>query len=445
MNKIFKNTVIAFLCVLFFLFPLSVHAKVTVLDSTPLKNVTKAKRVEGEWEQKGKKFRFRLTDGTYKKDGWFKVKDKIYYVNAKGNRVKGWVKYRDHLYFLNQRGALKFGWLEKKGRRYYLRENGCAARGRYTIGEDTYFFDYFTYAARSGWVASLGKVYFFSPKTYRMKKNAWVKDGEKYYYVDENGCRCGKGWRKIKEKLYYLDSDGSRMTGVQFIDGKGYYFTKKGVYDPTVKVDLEVDPNKPMVALTFDDGPGQYTNRLLDCLQRNGAKATFFMVGSNVPYYQATVKRMSDMGCELGAHSYDHTSYTSLSSSGISADVNRTVTNIRNAAGRGPTVFRLPYGNGHSTSWVLSALGLPSIYWSIDPRDWANTGNPSHTVNEVLNNVRNGDIVLMHDIHYSTIVAAEQIIPALKQRGYQLVTVSQLAKYKGKTTLYPGKTYYHFR
>ena len=89
-------------------------------------------------------------------------------------------------------------------------------------------------------------------------------------------------------------------------------------------------------------------------------------------------------------------------------------------------------------------MGLPSIYWSIDTRDWANTGNPSHTVNAVLDHVKNGDIILMHDIHRSTVDAAEKIIPALRKRGYQLVTVSQLAKYKGKTTLHRGKTYYHF-
>lgn len=89
-------------------------------------------------------------------------------------------------------------------------------------------------------------------------------------------------------------------------------------------------------------------------------------------------------------------------------------------------------------------FGFPSIYWSIDTRDWANTGNPQHTVSEVLNHVQNGDIILMHDIHYSSVTAAETIIPALQKRGYQLVTVSQLAQYKGKTKLKAGNTYRKF-
>jgi len=93
---------------------------------------------------------------------------------------------------------------------------------------------------------------------------------------------------------------------------------------------------------------------------------------------------------------------------------------------------------------VLSAAGLPSIYWSIDTRDWANRSNPQHTVSAVLNYVQDGDIVLMHDIHQATVTAAETIIPALIRRGYQLVTVSELAQFKG-VTLKTGNTYRSIR
>ena len=199
-----------------------------------------------------------------------------------------------------------------------------------------------------------------------------------------------------------------------------------------------------MVALTFDDGPGAYTMRLLNCLQANNAKATFFMVGSSVPNYKSAVKKMASIGCELGNHSYSHSRMPAVSAADRSSEVARTNANIESAAGAQATVFRLPYGDGASNSAVLADIGLPSIYWSLDTRDWANTGNPQHTINTVLNTVRNGDIILMHDIHKSTVDAAETIIPALQKRGYQLVTVSQLAKYKGKTALQNGKTYYNF-
>ncbi len=376
---------IVFLCAFFVLFPLSVRARetVTAIRSTSLKNVTRAKSVEGEWVKKGRYFRFRKTNGKYLKSRWFRTTDgKICYVDSKGYRVTGWVKYRGNIYYLGKKGALR---------------TAC-----------------------------------------------WLKKGKKYYYLKKNGCRRGRGWLKKDGKKYYLDSDGSRMTGEVWIDDKGYYFGKNGVYDPSVKVKPEVDPKKPMVALTFDDGPGPYTNRLLDCLKKNHAKATFFMVGSSVPNHKSTVKKMAEMGCELGNHSYSHAAFSGLSDSAIASEVARTSGNIKNAARHGPTVARLPYGDGASNGRVLSALGLPSIYWSIDTRDWANTGNPSHTVKAVLDHVKNGDIILMHDIHRSTVDAAEKIIPALRKRGYQLVTVSQLAKYKGKTTLHRGKTYYHF-
>lgn len=424
---------------------LPVQARIQQIKDTSLKNVTKAGAVEGKWVKKGKRFLFRKSDGSYSKGRWLKFKNQIYYVDASGNRVSGWVKYRSNLYYLGKEGALQIGWMDKGRRRYYFKKSGAAARGLCTIDGYSYYFDSGTGAALSGWVRIGRYRYYFSKKNFRMKKNVWIKTGGKYYYVDETGRKKGQGWLKYKGKKYYLDKSGARVTGRLILNGKGYYFKKNGVYDPSVKVEAEVDPSRPMVALTFDDGPGQYTSRLLDCLKQNNAKATFFMVGSMVPYYKSTVKKMADMGCELGNHSYDHASLSGLSNAGISSQISRTSANIRAAAGRNPTLARLPYGNGHSDSRVLWALGLPSIYWSIDTMDWDNTGNPSHTVNAVLNYVRDGDIVLMHDIHYSTVVAAEQIIPELRRRGYQLVTVSQLAKYKGKTTLSCGRTYYHFR
>ena len=151
------------------------------------------------------------------------------------------------------------------------------------------------------------------------------------------------------------------------------------------------------------------------------------------------------MGCELGNHSYSHPAFTSLSVSSMKNQVSSTNKKIREACGQLPTVFRLPYGDGYNNSTVLNTLGLPSIYWSVDTRDWANTGNSQHTVNAVLGSVKSGDIILMHDIHAATVRACETIIPALKKKGYQLVTVSQLAKYKGKTNLRKGKTYMKFR
>lgn len=421
-------------------------AQITYAKPYELINVKKAEKLPGKWVKKENGgYRYRLESGGAAKNVWLKVNGKIYYLNKSGYRTSGWIEYRGKLYFAKKNGALAFGWLKRGKKVYYLRNNGSAAMGKLTIDGVVYHFDKKTGVRSAGW-ANLGrKRCYFDEKTGQMKRSCWIKTGDKYYYVGSDGVMLKSCWLVLKNKRYYLGSDGARLTGSQYLDGKGYYFKENGVYDPSVKVEPQIDPSKKMVALTFDDGPGAYTGRLLDCLERNHAKATFFMVGTNVANYKSTVKRMANLGCELGNHSYNHSSFTSLSYDSMRWQVTTTNNLIYSAAGAYPTLFRLPYGNGYNSSTVLSALQLPSIYWSIDPRDWANTGDPQHTVNAVLDSVQSGDIVLMHDIYYSTVRAAETIIPSLISRGYQLVTVSELAKYKGNTNLSAGRTYFHFR
>lgn len=436
---------VAVFCILFFTGARAAETKVTRAVSYELKNVTRAGTPEGSWHRDKKGIRFLTEDGKYVKNRWIRVGDAIYYLDSDGRRASGWVNYREYNYYMDENGRLKTGWAKIDGATYYFKSDGKKAKGLYEIDGCTYYFSKINGIRRSGWLKINGGRYYFSKKTYRMCVNTWIKTGKKYYYVGRNGRRKTSCWLELEGKKYYLGADGARVTGNLYLNRKGYYFDKNGVYQPQVKVKDQPDPRKPMVALTFDDGPGAYTKRLLSCLKKNDAKATFFLVGSSVSRYAGSVKLMAEMECEIGSHSYSHPRFTSLSVAGMKSEVQKASAQIRRACGKNPTVFRLPYGDGASNSTVLSALGLPSVYWSIDTRDWANTGNPQHTVNAVLNHVQDGDIVLMHDIHYSSVVAAEKIIPALKKRGYQLVTVSELAKYKGKTSLKSGRTYYHFR
>lgn len=443
MKGIRKTWMLLLIVAVFAAFPvLGVQAKTTGAGSYSLKNVTKAEKVTGQWIKKTGGLKFKKTDGTYVKSRWINVEDQIFYINSKGYQTRGWISYRKKMYYTDKNGKLYRGWLNKS---YYLKEDGSRASGFYSVDGTKYYFDKKSGKKKTGWVSVGGSRYCFDTKTGAMKVSCWVKNGKKYYYVGANGKMQTSRWLQIGESRYYLDETGARVTGTVFIGEKGYYFKTNGIYDPTVKVKAEVNPNKPMVALTFDDGPGPYTSRLLNCLEKNKAKATFFMVGSNVSRYKNVVKRMASMGCELGNHSYSHPAFTTLSVSSMKSQVSSTNKKIREACGRLPTVFRLPYGDGYNNRTVLNTLGLPSIYWSVDTRDWANTGNSQHTINAVLGSVKNGDIILMHDIHAATVKACETIIPTLKKRGYQLVTVSQLAKYKGKTNLRNGKTYMKFR
>ena len=121
-----------------------------------------------------------------------------------------------------------------------------------------------------------------------------------------------------------------------------------------------------------------------------------------------------------------------------------TRTDYWTACGQSPTVGRLPFGDGHNADRVLSAMHLPSIYWSVDTNDWRNTDNPQETINKALSCAKDGAIILLHDKHAASVTAAECIIPALINRGFQLVTVNEMARYKGAAPLQLGRTYYSF-
>ena len=202
-----------------------------------------------------------------------------------------------------------------------------------------------------------------------------------------------------------------------------------------------IDPNRPMVALTFDDGPyAPVGNQIMDCLAQYGGKATFYVVGDRCAAYQAEMQRMAAEGHEIGNHTYNHKYLHKVSAEEIQYQVNKGIEAVQAACGAVPATMRLPGGNKNAT--VLANVHVPVIMWSIDTLDWK-TRNTQSTVDKVLGNVSDGDIVLMHELYRATGDAAVQIIPALVERGYQLVTVSELAKYRGG--LQGGHVYYAFR
>ncbi len=205
-----------------------------------------------------------------------------------------------------------------------------------------------------------------------------------------------------------------------------------------------IDPNLPMVALTFDDGPNAGpTGRILDSLEKNGARATFFVVGDRVSANAASILRAHQLGCEIGNHTYGHKYITKLSAEGLASQLDKTNQLVAGVTGVSPVLMRPPGGFYDSASLsVVGGRGMSAIMWSIDTRDWQHR-NAQKTIDEVLSKVKDGDIILMHDLYSATADAAEVLIPELKARGYQLVTVSELASYRGGAA--PGKIYSRFR
>lgn len=191
------------------------------------------------------------------------------------------------------------------------------------------------------------------------------------------------------------------------------------------------------IALTFDDGPGPYTEKLASYLKSKNVKSTFFMLGQQVQAFPEAARKVAAAGHEIGVHTWDHRSLPLLTNAQIKKEISSTVKIIRSKAGVTPTVMRPPYGA--VSTRVLKTVkksGLAVILWNVDTLDWKTKSTPK-TVKAALRDAKRGSIVLMHDIHGTTVDAVPKIVEGLQKKGYTLVTVSELL---GKTK--PGKKYF---
>ena len=181
-----------------------------------------------------------------------------------------------------------------------------------------------------------------------------------------------------------------------------------------------------VIALTFDDGPGPYTAHLLDILDQYGAKATFFLIGSKVSGQSSVVRSIQARGHQLGNHSWSHPELPKLSVDQIAGEIDRTNEAIRQATGVKPSILRPPYGAVNGV--VLEQLRLrnmSSILWSVDTRDWADR-NSQIVCSRAVAGARPGAVILMHDIHQTSVNAVPCILSSLKQQGYSFVTIQRL-------------------
>ncbi len=202
----------------------------------------------------------------------------------------------------------------------------------------------------------------------------------------------------------------------------------------------DYDSDKPMLALTFDDGPSAHTERLLNIFKAHGGKGTFFVVGTSIERNKALLKRMAEEGHEIGNHSWSHPQLTDLGRQDIVSQITRTSDKIYEASGQKCRLVRPPYGSYNDTVQLVGAsLGVSYILWSVDTLDWK-TKNADAVYNSVMSSARDGAIILVHDLHKTTVDAMEKVVPALLKKGYQLVTVSELLTSDGGK-LEPGKVY----
>ena len=216
-----------------------------------------------------------------------------------------------------------------------------------------------------------------------------------------------------EEALYGAWSDVSKVKIAKKIEGSA-----------------NIDKNKPMIALTFDDGPGynDASDKILDVLEKYNARATFFMVGQNAKDHPENLKRKVKLKCELANHTWNHNHY---GSNVTKEDIKKASNAIKKASGGyAPTAFRSPGGN--TTDIIRNeckAEGMPLYYWSLDTQDWKSR-NADAVYNAVMKNVKDGDIILMHEIYGSTAEAVSRMVPELIKQGYQLVTCEELVMAK---------------
>lgn len=257
------------------------------------------------------------------------------------------------------------------------------------------------------------KVSVMTPGWHESDEGRWYQNADGTYYAD--------GFQEIDGAEYSFDENGYIQTGWVTKGVNDYFFNEDGTYNKEKK--------RPMLALTFDDGPSEYTDELLDCLEENNAKATFFMLGQNVELYPDTVKRMQEMGCDIGSHSWDHLDLMTLDENGIAEEFSKTDEALIKACGQPASVARAPYGS--ADQHVYDIVQKPFFMWSLDTLDWQLLDAQADYDAVMNGDLTDGSIILMHDIHEPSVQAALKLIPDLVAKGYKLVTVSEMAEAKG--------------
>lgn len=248
----------------------------------------------------------------------------------------------------------------------------------------------------------------------------------------------------VEEEFTWTSSDPSiaKVNNNGVVTGVKYgtvTITAKGKYSGlTARCKVKVC-NAKQIAITFDDGPSGYTEKLLDYLKKNDIKVTFFLVGNRLSSYPETLKRQVNEGHEIGYHSYAHVEQTTLSSAQITSDFEKAEATLKKITGAEFTVWRSP-GGGYNDR-VLKAIDLPHIMWSVDSYDWK-VRNTEKVYRNIMNQAHDGGIVLIHDLYSFSVNGAIKAMDELAAGDYEFVTVTEILSRKG-TPPKPSTNYFY--
>jgi peptidoglycan/xylan/chitin deacetylase (PgdA/CDA1 family) len=243
----------------------------------------------------------------------------------------------------------------------------------------------------------------FGKKGAKLKLNAKLRPGNAY--------TGDMKYESSDESVAVVTSDGA-------VRAKGWGTCVITLKSGSKKAKCKVTVAKKWVALTFDDGPGRYTDKLLKAMKKQDVRATFFIVGQMAKPRASILKKIEKNGSEIANHTYAHNGTEGALMNGLK----KTDKIVKKATGRNTVLMRPPGGAINS---VTRRCGKPIILWSVDPKDWRDR-NANTVYNRVMDGTRSGGIVLLHDIHPTSVDAAIRIMKSLKEKGYAFVTVSEL-------------------
>ncbi|MCL1793526.1 MAG: polysaccharide deacetylase family protein [Oscillospiraceae bacterium] len=213
---------------------------------------------------------------------------------------------------------------------------------------------------------------------------------------------------------------------------------KEPDFEPSPVLQLQNDGTEKFLVISFDDGPGPHTERLLEIFADNKAKATFFVVGYKIPSYKETIKRMVEHGHQVAGHSWNHPYFTKSSNEKIRWELQSTNDAIYEVTGITPKFYRVPYGAYNDNIKNISKeMGLSLIQWNIDVLDWK-LRNANAVYNNIMSMAKDGGVICVHDVHSTTVDAMERAVPDLIASGYTLLTVSEMFG-----DMEPGRVYYN--
>lgn len=202
-----------------------------------------------------------------------------------------------------------------------------------------------------------------------------------------------------------------------------------GEESETTKKERVIDPDKPMVALTFDDGPYRNnTGAIMELFEQYNSRATFFVVGYHLDVYGEATLDAYQRGFQIGNHTMNHPMLPSLSDAEAMEEIRRLNDKLNEMGIEGEAMVRTPYGL--PTDYLRENLTVPMIGWNVDSEDWK-VGTVDWICEQIIGKVKDGDIVLLHDLHDVTAEAMQLVVPALVEQGFQLVTVEELFRAKG--------------